>query len=186
MTTFEIIILIITNVACVGSVWFAAKNNRLTWAFGFVEFTIMAAMFLSTHHYMSFAFNAYSALTCVWGHFRWKKDVAENDRTICWGNIYVALLMSLAIGCMLYFFNDNLSDDPWLDSIGTGLSIVAAYLLVKQDINAWILYLISDLIYIGLGIVSSDIEYTIIFAVMLVLGIYGTREFIVKYRRNQG
>ena len=72
-----------------------------------------------------------------------------------------------------------------MDSIGTAVSIVAAYLLVKQDINAWFLYIFSDIIYIYLGITSGDWRYAVIFGVMMMLAIYGTKEFIQKYKANE-
>ena len=58
----EVLILIIVNVANILSVWFAAKNNRLTWGVGFIGVAITAVMFFMSGHYMSFAFNAYSAI----------------------------------------------------------------------------------------------------------------------------
>jgi nicotinamide riboside transporter PnuC len=69
--------------------------------------------------------------------------------------------------------------------VGTAVSIVATYLLVKQDVNAWFLYLLSDVIYVYLGIVSGEWDYSIIYGVMLLLAIYGTIEFIKKYRTNE-
>ena len=41
----EVLILIIVNVANLLSVWFAAKNNRLTWSVGFIGVAITAVMF---------------------------------------------------------------------------------------------------------------------------------------------
>jgi nicotinamide riboside transporter PnuC len=89
------------------------------------------------------------------------------------------------LAVLIYMPNAALSQNPILDSIGTAVSIVAAYLLVKQDVNAWFLYLFSDIIYIYLGIESGDWEYTVIFGVMLLLAIYGTKEFIQRYKANE-
>ena len=169
----EILILIILNVANILSVWFAAKNNRLTWGIGFVGVAITAVMFFMSGHYMSFAFNAYSAI------------VQKNDESIRWMKPYLPIVISLLLAALIYAINANLSQNPILDSIGTAVSIVAAYLLVKQDVNAWFLYLFSDVIYIYLGVISGDWEYTVIYGVMMLLAIYGTKEFIQKYKRYE-
>ena len=50
----DILILIIVNVANILSVWFAAKNNRLTWSIGFVGVAITTGMFFMNEHYRSF------------------------------------------------------------------------------------------------------------------------------------
>ena len=181
----EVLILIIVNVANILSVWFAAKNNRLTWSVGFIGVAITAVMFFMSGHYMSFAFNTYSAIMCVRGHFRWNSSVQKNDEAIRWMKPYLLIVISLLLAFLIYAINANLSQNPILDSVGTAVSIVAAYLLVKQDVNAWFLYLFSDVIYIYLRITSGDWEYTVIYGVMMLLAIYGTKEFIEKYRRNE-
>ncbi len=181
----DILILIIVNVANILSVWFAAKNNRLTWSIGFVGVAITAGMFFMSGHYMSFAFNTYSAIMCVIGHFRWNKSIQKNDEAIRWMKPYLPIIITILLSFLIYTINANLSHNPILDSIGTAVSIVAAYLLVKQDVNAWFLYLLSDVIYIYLGITSGDWEYTIIYGVMMILAIYGTKEFIQKYKIHE-
>ncbi len=181
----DILILIIVNVANILSVWFAAKNNRLTWSIGFVGVAITAGMFFMSGHYMSFAFNTYSAIMCVIGHFRWNKSIQKNDEAIRWMKPYLPIIITILLSFLIYTINANLSHNSILDSIGTAVSIVAAYLLVKQDVNAWFLYLLSDVIYIYLGITSGDWEYTIIFGVMMILAIYGTKEFIKKYKIHE-
>ena len=181
----DILILVIVNVANILSVWLAARNNRLTWGIGFVAVAITAVMFYTSGHYMSFAFNTYSAIMCVIGHFRWNSQVQKNDEAIRWTRPYCAIFVSIMLAVLIYMPNAALSQNPILDSIGTAVSIVAAYLLVKQDVNAWFLYLFSDIIYIYLGIESGDWEYTVIFGVMLLLAIYGTKEFIQRFKANE-
>ena len=95
---------------------------------------------------------------------------------------YLPILVSVILAVVIYWVNVHLSQNPLLDSIGTAVSIVAAYLLVKQDVNAWFLYIFSDVIYIYLGVVSGNWEYSVIFSVMMLLAIYGTKEFIQKYK----
>lgn len=180
----DILILIIVNVSNVLSVWYAAKNNRLTWAIGFIGVAITAIMFFMSGHYMSFAFNTYSAIMCVIGHFRWNKSIEKNDESIQWMKPYLPILISLVIAALIYLVNAHLSQNPIFDSIGTAVSIVATYLLVKQDVNAWFLYLFSDVIYIYLGFTSGNWEYSVIYGVMMLLAIYGTKEFIQKYKAN--
>lgn len=178
----DILILIIVNIANILSVWYAARNNRLTWGIGFIGVAITAVMFFMSGHYMSFAFNTYSAIMCVIGHFRWNKSVEKNDEQIQWIKPYFPILSSVILAVLIYSFNTHLSQNPILDSMGTAVSIVAAYLLVKQDVNAWFLYLFSDIIYIYLGVSSGDWEYSVIYGVMMLLAIYGTKKFIQKHK----
>ena len=181
----DLLIMIVVNIANIASVWYAAKNDRCTWSIGFVAMTAAATLFFMSGHYMSFTFHTYCAIVYIFGYIRWKDSTAENDKRICWGSPYMPLIIIALLSVGIYIFNQVLSNNPWLDSIGTAMSIVAAYLLVKHDINSWLLYLLSDVIYIYLGIISNNIEYVIIYVIMIILGIYGTREFIIKYRLNK-
>ena len=181
----DILILVIVNTANILSVWYAAKNNRLTWGIGFISVAITACLFMMNGHYMSFVFNTYNAIMCIIGHFRWNKSVEKNDKTITWMKPYLPISVCLLLSFFIYIINVELSNNPFLDSVGTAVSIVATYLLVKQDVNAWFLYLLSDVIYVYLGIVSGEWDYSIIYGVMLLLAIYGTIEFIKKYRTNE-
>lgn len=52
----DILILVIVNTANILSVWYAAKNNRLTWGIGFISVAITACLFMMNGHYMSFVF----------------------------------------------------------------------------------------------------------------------------------
>jgi nicotinamide mononucleotide transporter PnuC len=111
--------------------------------------------------------------------------VEKNDEQIKWIKPYLPILSSVILAVLIYSFNAHLSQNPILDSMGTAVSIVAAYLLVKQDVNAWFLYLLSDIIYIYLGISSGDLEYSVIYGVMMLLAIYGTKKFIKKYKEHE-
>ena len=180
-----IITTILISITNIFSVWFAAKNDRSTWSIGFFAAAATAIIFYMNQHFLSFAFNTYSAIICVIGFFKWSKSVEENDANIKFCEkpfIYHGL--ALTIFFVLAMVNIHISQDSLLDAAGTSLSIVAAYLLVKHDIMAWIMYIISDLIYIVLGILSNNFEYIIIYSILLIIAIYGTYQYIVKYKNN--
>ena len=123
----EILILITVNVANILSVWLAAKNNRLTWGIGFVGVAITAVMFFMSGHYMSFAFNTYSAIMCVIGQFRWNSSVQKNDEAIRWMNPYLLIVISLLLAFLIYAIF-NLS--PVLTNGKLSLNVIdALYLL---------------------------------------------------------
>jgi nicotinamide mononucleotide transporter len=181
----EVLMLILLNIANILSVWFAAKNNRATWSIGFFAACVTAYIFFVNKHYMSFAFNTYSAIMCIYGYFTWNKSNSDNDKNIKWNKrpIYEIIISIILFAC-IYSFNSTLSLNPILDTICTSLSIVAAYLLVKQDVNAWIIYITTDILYIYLGVISQDWEYIPIYGIMLILAIYGACQYIKKFKKQ--
>ncbi len=190
---FETVSMIIVNVANVFSVYLAAKNNRWTWPIGFVAVTLTAILFFMSRHYMSFALNVYFIITCILGYIHWKKDGEENDKGIHWGPrpyVTVAICAVLAVAMYMFLIHaiplispGETSANPVLDSIATAISLVASIQLVRQDITSWILYLVGDIIYVYLGIISDHPEITWIYGLLIPLAAYGLWEFIVKKRR---
>ncbi len=174
---------VIINIANVVSVWLAARNRRSTWIFGIIAVTLTAWLFFMSRHYMSFALNIYFMVTSVLGLIRWKSDVSDNDHGIHWGRPWLPLLFITVVTIGLYSFNKEISNDPFLDSFATAMSVVAAYLLVRQDILSWIIYIIVDIVYVYLGIASGYTEYTVIYGIMLPLAIYGTWQFVSKWKK---
>lgn len=119
-------------------------------------------------------FNAYSAIMCVIGLFKWYRNPTDNDATLSMTSPFANLLLLviitiLLIKCSQYFGFEF----PFYDSLGTSASIIGTYLLLKKDVSCWYFWIIVDSIYISYGINTSNNEYIIIYGTMLILAIHG-------------
>lgn len=173
-------------VANIIMVFLAARGSRWTWIFGVVTGLILCYNFFTGKLYLSFAFQVYSTLAAVVGIFSWKKRVEDNKRSITWGNPIYPLIIVVALTASVYFFDAKVlqSNLPLIDCLIPALQAVATYLMVRKDINAWILYLICDAVYIPLGIMSHDFKWLCISACFLATAIYGTISFIKAWKKS--
>ena len=183
----EHLLTILIIVAQIATVYLAARGNRWTWIFGIVTGLILCYNFFTGKLYMSFAFQVYNTLAAVGGVLIWKKKEEDNRHTICWNNPVWPLLVVAGLTAAVYYFDKGVlhSNLPLIDCAITSLQAVATFLMVRKDINAWILYLICDAVYIPLGIISGDMKWLFISACFLATAIYGTITFIKAWKKTR-
>jgi len=180
MEAFLNIVVIIAHVL---TVFFAAKTHRWAWLFSLLSCGIMAYFFYSDRLVMSSIYNAYGAVMAVIGFCTWKRSSEENERSIRWTNPLWTLLAVAALTTVIFLVDKHVSHNPLIDSACTAMNIAATFLLVRKDINAWLLWLITDSLYIVLGITQSTPRYILIYGVMLALAIFGTIQYIKAWRK---
>ena len=74
------------------------------------------------------------------------------------------------------------SSNAMLDSVGSSTAMFGAFLLVKKDINAWLFWIVGDISYIGLSLLTNDYSYLVIYSVLLVFAIYSFCKNIIKIK----
>ena len=173
----------IVIIAHVLTVLYAAKTHRWAWLFSLLSCGIMAYFFLHDRLVMSSIYNAYGAIMAIIGFCTWKRSAKENERTIRWTNPIWTLLAVAALTTVIYLVDRNVSHNPFIDSACTAMNIAATLLLVRKDINAWLLWLITDSLYIAFGIMDGSLRYVLIYGVMLSLAIFGCIQYILAWRK---
>jgi nicotinamide mononucleotide transporter len=170
----------IVSILFIISLYYSAKNNKISWIYGFVGNTLLAIILFQDCLYTSFLFRIYSIITCIIGFFMWNNKKSK----IIKGNMIFPIINSILLGGLIYYFNKTISNNAIIDSIGTSLCIIATYLLMKRDINNWKFWIISDSLYIYMGILMIDIKYIIMYVSMLILSIYGLINFKKEYGKK--
>jgi len=179
----EAILNAIVIVAHVLTVLYAANTHRWAWLFSLLSCGIMAYFFYSDRLVMSSIYNAYGAVMAVIGFCTWRRSRKENERTIRWTNPLWTLLAVGGLTTVIFLASRNFSHNPFIDSACTAMNIAATFLLVRKDVNAWLLWLITDSLYIFLGITEHTPRYILIYGVMLALAIFGTIQYIRAWRK---
>jgi len=174
-------------IANITTVYLAARGNRWTWIFGVATGVILCYNFFNSRLFMSFAFQVYSTIAAVMGVFVWKKSETDNKRSIRFGNPLWPLLAVVVLTGAEFLFDKEVlhSNLPLIDCLITALQATATFLMVRKDINAWIMYLICDCVYIPLGIISGNLQWLFISACFLATATYGTITFVKAYRKGK-
>jgi nicotinamide mononucleotide transporter len=71
---------------------------------------------------------------------------------------------------------------PWLDAGTTALSVVAQYLLSVRKIENWILWIVADVVQIGLYCWKGLYPTTALYIIFLVLSVVGLLQWHRQFR----
>lgn len=162
---------ILISIFNIASVYFAAKNNRLTWLFG-----IFAALLISYVMYDDMWFQSiFQILTagfCVYSFIRWKSNSKANDDDVHLSYCITTFIIAFGIIPLItIMFWDYISND--IDFQLTLICVMATILLYMKNVAAWIYWIFTDIAFITIGMVNDNFEYVIIYFILLILAIYG-------------
>ena len=82
------------------------------------------------------------------------------------------------MGTFFHYFTD--ADVPFLDATATALSFTAQYMIAKKKLENWILWMIVNLMYIGIYSYKGLYLYMILFTIYLGMAVYG----YLKWRKE--
>lgn len=165
------ILSIVISIFNIASVYYAAKNNRLTWLFG-----IFAALLTSYIMYddMMFQciFQILTAIFCGYSFIRWKSNSEDNDNDVHLSYFITTFIIAFGIIPLItIMFWDYISND--IDFQLTLICVMATVLLYMKNVASWVYWIFTDIAFITIGIVNDNFEYVIIYFILLILAIYG-------------
>jgi nicotinamide mononucleotide transporter len=176
----------ILNILCV---WLVARNNILTWPIGIVAVVLFAFLFYQIQLYSDFFEQIYFIITGFYGWWVWiklrekKKQNNVNEskitRLTLLGKIKTVVIVILGTVAMGYFMSNIHNyfpslfpipaSFPYLDAFTTIMSFTAQLLMAHKKIENWYLWIVVDVIGIGLYYVKGVVFVAILY--MIFLGI---------------
>ena len=185
-------------------VWLTAKAKILSWPVGLVGSILYVSLFYQIQLYSDLMEQIYFIITGFIGWYAWvkiKKDINQADQTVAVGvnsmKTNVILLGLVAVGTVVLtyltmnfnvwwpqYFPEPVSY-PFLDAFTTVVSFVAQWLLIRKKLESWVLWILVDMIGIGLywvkGVKFISLEYVL----FLFIAIFGLIHWIKNYQSNQ-
>ncbi len=183
------------------SVWLATKANIHTWTTGIINVMAFFVIYYQVQLYSDMFLQVFFLLSSFFGIFQWfRKKPEYEDKKITTLNVkyLMVLLASIVILtallgifmshihliCPVYF--TKAAAYPYLDALTTTLSVFATFLMAYKRIECWALWILTDLICIGLyiqkGITVIALEY-FIFLIMASWGFIQWQKSITYAKR---
>lgn len=177
------------------TVWLAARNNIWTWPIGLINVSSFFIIFWQVQLYADMFLQLYFFGMSIYGWIFWyrQKDVLvkisflnSRDRLISLIIIIAGVVvLGMLISKIHIYFPDIFEKPaayPYFDAFTTVVSIVASVWMARRIVESWVLWILVDLVAIGLyflkGIKLVSIEYII----FLLMSIYGLIGWIKEYR----
>ena len=182
--------------AALGLINIALLIFRSQWNFAFAiaSVSLYVFIFFESRLYAESGLQVFFILANVWGWFVWRRslDASEDEsrvavRWLDWRSrvvwLTVTAALSLNLGWLMHKYTNAAM--PFADSAIAGASVAAQLLLGYRRIENWVLWIAIDiaavLLYIDRGLYPTAGLY----GGMLVMSLFGLREWMSVYRRQQ-
>ncbi len=158
------------------SVYLGGKNNILTWPTGIVGIVAYGILFYQNQILGNASLQLVFLIQSAYGWLKWQKEdkIKELPRRSAKINISFCIITSLILTYILYILGSN---NPFMDGITTGLSIIGLILMTYRKVDCWYYWILADIMFviffIQLGLYISAVTYFI----FLILAIWGLKKW---------
>jgi len=164
---------------------------RSVWnyAFGIASVAIYIFVFFESRLYAESGLQVFFVLAQVWGWYLWYKVGDEDNRVpvrwLDWQSravwLAVTAALSLNLGWAMHRFTNAAM--PYADSAIAGASVAAQILLAYRRVENWVLWIAIDVAAVALYINRGLYPTAGLYGGMLVMSLFGLREWVVAARR---
>lgn len=173
----------------IAGVWLTIKKNIWCFPAGLVNVGLYGILFYREKLYADAILQIFYVLLLTYGWMQWKRSTIQNDFLITAINgkigislVVICLLSTLILGTVLMKATD--ASLPYLDSLLTSMSLIAQWMVAKKKIENWIVWIVADVIYVGMYVFKSLHLTAALYFVFILLAIKGYNEWKKKIAPN--
>lgn len=149
---------------------------------GIVNVSLYAWLFLKTKLYADASLQLVYVLLLVYGWFQWsrKKSGEAFHAQLTSVKLWMILTLifigsSILIGTLFKNYTD--ASLPYFDSALTSASLIAQWMIAKRKIENWIVWIVADVLYIGMYIYKHLYFTSLLYFIFIILAIVGYIEW---------
>lgn len=161
------------------SVYLLTKQRIEAWYFGLVTVSIYVYIFLQQKLYSDMILHVVYVVLNIYGWYSWKYGDAKHKELkptmLSWGQRMIWIII-IVIGFLIWGYLMNRytdADYAYVDAFTTVTSLVAQWFLAKKKIENWVLWMIVNVIAIGLYYVKGIVLTSGLYAIYLILAFMG-------------
>jgi nicotinamide mononucleotide transporter len=164
--------------------WLEYKANIWLWAVSIVMPIVHGYLYYTKGLYADSGMEVYYVVAGLYGWFVWRFKPAKDKKDMPVTHTPLRIiprlvLVYLILHVALYEFLSNCTDStvPFWDSFTTALSVVALWMLSRKFVEEWLVWLIVDVVTVGLY-AYKRIPFTAgLYTVYSVLAVVGYRRW---------
>ena len=183
---------IIAVVFGVVAIWLASKGEVVNFGIGLVNCVLYGILFGREGLYSGMILQGIYFVINLYGLYSWRKPKVEVDKKlkVMWltakERIWVLLIvvatgvlwgMGVKWGAQLLPENIQEPQYPMVDAILTTASVVAQILLTRKKIDNWVIWVLVDVVYIGLFLMVGMYWTVGLYVVYVLIAIRAIREW---------
>jgi nicotinamide mononucleotide transporter len=191
--TWQELLGVATGLLCV---YLAAANKILNWPIAIISTALYVYIYAKAYLYADMLQYVYLCITSIYGWYAWSRRPKTEDTTpiiritkkqviIC---AAIIIITTPVFGYTLISFAAKLSYNPpaypYIDSFLTACCFVAQILLARKILENWLLWIFADIIYTVIYFKKGLQITSFMFAVLIVIAIFGYRDWKKEYRKQ--
>jgi nicotinamide mononucleotide transporter len=167
------------------NVYLTVRQNIWCWPVGVVMVSLYIYIFFVTKLYSDAGLNVFFLVMQFYGWYHWTRGGVEHSTSVAavtrlsprgwaWTAGGVAG-WTAGVGTLMHRFTDAAA--PYPDAFTTILSVIAQFLLTRKILENWTLWIVADIVYIGVYSYKALYWTAGLYVVFLALCIQGYREW---------
>lgn len=162
-------------------VWLMAQRRMLAWPVGLVSVGLYALVFFEARLYSDMLLQGAFAAFLAYGWANWHRQDKPDGRVAiaplameaCARDLAMGVAFGLALGAAMHTWTNAAL--PWLDALLAALSLVAQWWQARRHAAAWWLWIVVDVVYVGMYAVKSLHATAALYLVFVALAAGGLR-----------
>lgn len=179
---------IISTLSGIACVYFQTQEKIIAWPFGILSVTLAVFIFYREMLYSDFILHMIYIVLNIYGWWYWLRQAQKpemkdrmdtnitaisNLKFLFW--LCAILLISFVWGSFMdKYFNASY---PFLDAFTTAGSLIAQYLLARKVLQNWLVWIVVDIVAVGVYYAKDLYFFSALFFVYLLLCIKGYRDW---------
>jgi nicotinamide mononucleotide transporter len=171
-------------IASLMGVYFSSQRKPTAWIWNMLASCLYIFIFYQAGLYSDMELQLVFILMSAYGLYQWQQAEAEwkptkNSLAQNILGIMIALLYGLVAGFLHERFTTQVKNPYW-DACLAGLSILGTFWAAQRKIENWILWILVDIAYVGMYIVNGLHGTAALYAIYIILAIYGWTSWYKK------
>ncbi len=159
-------------------VWLTIKQNIWCFPIGMVNVALYTSVFFQSKLYGDASLQIVYLVLLAYGWFTWSKKDKVVELAVSRLNnaqyiISIVLLGVSTIGIYELLVRFTNSDIAGWDAVTTSISLLAQWLIARKKIENWLLWIVADVLYVGIYIHKELYFTTVLYFVFILLAIKG-------------
>ena len=170
------------------SVYWMTQQKPAAWPTGLLMVLMYVWIFHEARLYSEMLLQAIYVAMQIYGWWQWLHGGKQKQGLVVSSlgalgigqGLLIGSCITLALGFAMHRYTD--ANFPWLDAALTGFSLVAQYWMAKKRLQCWLLWVVLDVIYVGMFTTAGLYLTAALYALFTVLAVYGWLEWRLNLR----